>query len=219
MSGRKWKCIFESFEGSVDEIRERWETVAGRPIMARSDDVVPGSGGSQSLLLTRVPGGTEGYTGMTSETATASKPTGWTANSVGRRTARSPATWAKDSLRSAHGFTTSSNRTRPNRVSSGTIVKVRESPGGRSAVPRLRLEKLTQAEHQRPVALPLHVASGEGHQQGLVGSRGGCQEVHRSPDAVRVARTITVTRKASQDLESAAHGPYDLQRRVESRTR
>ena len=53
----------ESFEGSVDEICGHWETVAGKSIMSGSDDVVPGSGGRQSLLLTRVAGGTGGYTG------------------------------------------------------------------------------------------------------------------------------------------------------------
>jgi hypothetical protein len=51
----------ESFEGSVDEICSHWEAVAGEPIMSKSDDVVPGSGGNQSLLLTRVAGGTKGY--------------------------------------------------------------------------------------------------------------------------------------------------------------
>jgi hypothetical protein len=51
----------ESFEGSVDEICSRWESVAGKPIMSTSDEVVPGSGGKQSLLLTRVAGGTDGY--------------------------------------------------------------------------------------------------------------------------------------------------------------
>lgn len=51
----------ESFEGSVDEICGRWETAAGKPIMSGSDDVPPGSGGKQSLLLTRVAGGTGGY--------------------------------------------------------------------------------------------------------------------------------------------------------------
>lgn len=51
----------ESFEGSVDEIASRWEAVAGKPIMSKSDETVPGSGGKQSLLLTRVAGGTEGY--------------------------------------------------------------------------------------------------------------------------------------------------------------
>ena len=51
----------ESFEGSVDEICSHWETVAGKPIMSKSNDVVPGSGGKQSLLLTRVAGGNEGY--------------------------------------------------------------------------------------------------------------------------------------------------------------
>lgn len=51
----------ESFEGSVDEICGRWESAAGQPIMSTSDEVVPGSGGRQSLLLTRVAGGTEGY--------------------------------------------------------------------------------------------------------------------------------------------------------------
>lgn len=51
----------ESFEGSVDEICSHWEAVAGKPIMSKSDDVVPGGGGKQSLLLTRVVGGTNGY--------------------------------------------------------------------------------------------------------------------------------------------------------------
>lgn len=51
----------ESFEGSVDDICSHWEAVAGKPIMSGSNDVVPGSGGTQSLLLTRVVGGTEGY--------------------------------------------------------------------------------------------------------------------------------------------------------------
>lgn len=52
----------ESFEGTVDEICSHWETVAGKPIMSSSEDVPPGSGGRRSLLLTRVPGGTDGYT-------------------------------------------------------------------------------------------------------------------------------------------------------------
>jgi hypothetical protein len=51
----------ESFEGSVDEICSHWESVSGKQIMSKSDDIVPGSGGNQSLLLTRVAGGTEGY--------------------------------------------------------------------------------------------------------------------------------------------------------------
>ena len=51
----------ESFEGSVDEICRHWEAAAGKPIMSKSDKVVPGSGGQQSLLLTRVAGGTDGY--------------------------------------------------------------------------------------------------------------------------------------------------------------
>jgi len=51
----------ESFEGSLDEIFSRWETTSGKPIMSRSDDVITGSGGKQSILLTRKPGGTEGY--------------------------------------------------------------------------------------------------------------------------------------------------------------
>ena len=53
----------ESFEGSVDRICNRWETVSGKTIMSKSDDIVPGSGGKQSLLLTRVAGGTNGYMG------------------------------------------------------------------------------------------------------------------------------------------------------------
>ena len=52
----------ESFDGTVDEICSRWEQVAGREIMSKSDEVPPGSGGKQSLLLTRVAGGTGGYT-------------------------------------------------------------------------------------------------------------------------------------------------------------
>ena len=51
----------ESFEGSVDEICGRWDQAAGQPIMSKSEDVPPGSGGKQSLLLTRVAGGTQGY--------------------------------------------------------------------------------------------------------------------------------------------------------------
>ena len=51
----------ESFEGSVDEICRHWEAASGKPIMSQSNDVPPGSGGKQSLLLTRVAGGTEGY--------------------------------------------------------------------------------------------------------------------------------------------------------------
>jgi hypothetical protein len=51
----------ESFEGSVDEICRRWESVGGKPILSKSDEAVPGGGGKQSLLLTRVAGGTEGY--------------------------------------------------------------------------------------------------------------------------------------------------------------
>lgn len=51
----------ESFEGTVDEICRRWESVGGKPILSKSDEAVPGSGGEQSLLLTRVAGGTEGY--------------------------------------------------------------------------------------------------------------------------------------------------------------
>jgi hypothetical protein len=51
----------ETFEGSVDEICSRWESVGGRQIASVSDEVVPGSGGKQSLLLTRVAGGTDGY--------------------------------------------------------------------------------------------------------------------------------------------------------------
>ncbi len=51
----------ESFEGSVDEICRRWEAVAGKAIMSKSDEAPPGSGGKQSLLLTRLAGGTKGY--------------------------------------------------------------------------------------------------------------------------------------------------------------
>lgn len=52
----------ENFEGSVEEICSRWDQVAGQAIMSKSEDVPPGSGGKQSLLLTRVAGGTGGYT-------------------------------------------------------------------------------------------------------------------------------------------------------------
>ena len=51
----------ESFEGSVDEICSHWEAAAGRPIMSKSEEKPPGSAGKQSLLLTRVAGGTDGY--------------------------------------------------------------------------------------------------------------------------------------------------------------
>lgn len=51
----------ESFEGSVDDICSHWESVSGKPIMSGSNEVPPGSGGKQSLLLTRITGGTEGY--------------------------------------------------------------------------------------------------------------------------------------------------------------
>ncbi len=51
------------FEGSVAEICSRWESVQGQPTMSKSDEVPPASGGKQSLLLTRVAGGTGGYTG------------------------------------------------------------------------------------------------------------------------------------------------------------
>jgi hypothetical protein len=52
----------EGFDGTIDEICARWDQVAGQPIMSKSDDIPPGSGGKQSLLLTRVAGGTQGYT-------------------------------------------------------------------------------------------------------------------------------------------------------------
>jgi hypothetical protein len=51
----------ESFEDPVDEICRHWESAAGKPIMSKSHEVPPGSGGQQSLLLTRVAGGTDGY--------------------------------------------------------------------------------------------------------------------------------------------------------------
>ncbi|MHB8900017.1 MAG: hypothetical protein ACYC6Y_14815 [Thermoguttaceae bacterium] len=51
----------ETFEGSIDETCSHWEGVVGKPIMSASDDVVPGSPGKRSLLLTRVAGGTDGY--------------------------------------------------------------------------------------------------------------------------------------------------------------
>jgi hypothetical protein len=51
----------ESFEAPVDEICRHWEAVAGKPILSNSNEVPPGSGGRQSLLLTRVAGGAEGY--------------------------------------------------------------------------------------------------------------------------------------------------------------
>jgi hypothetical protein len=51
----------ENFEGTVDEFVSHWESAAGKPILSKSDEVPPGSGGKQSLLLTRVVGGTDGY--------------------------------------------------------------------------------------------------------------------------------------------------------------
>ena len=51
----------ESFEDPVDEICRHWESAAGKPIMSKSHEVPPGSGGKQSLLLTRVAGGSDGY--------------------------------------------------------------------------------------------------------------------------------------------------------------
>lgn len=51
----------ESFEGSVGEICRRWEAVSGQPIMSSASEAAPGSGGTRSLLLTRVAGGTGGY--------------------------------------------------------------------------------------------------------------------------------------------------------------
>jgi hypothetical protein len=51
----------ESFEGSIDEICGKWEQVAGKEIMTKSEEVPPGSAGKHSLLLTRVAGGTQGY--------------------------------------------------------------------------------------------------------------------------------------------------------------
>lgn len=51
----------EGFDGPVDAICARWDQVAGQPIMSKSEEVPPGSGGKQSLLLTRVAGGTGGY--------------------------------------------------------------------------------------------------------------------------------------------------------------
>ncbi len=51
----------ENFDGPVDAVCARWDQVAGQPIMSKSDEVPPGSGGRQSLLLTRVAGGTGGY--------------------------------------------------------------------------------------------------------------------------------------------------------------
>ena len=51
----------EMFEGTVDAICSRWESVGGKQILSKSDEAPPGSSGKQSLLLTRVAGGTEGY--------------------------------------------------------------------------------------------------------------------------------------------------------------
>ena len=51
----------ESFDGGVGEIAKRWDQVSGQPIMSKSDDVPAGSGRKQSLLLTRVTGGSDGY--------------------------------------------------------------------------------------------------------------------------------------------------------------
>ena len=52
----------EKFDGTVDEVCSHWDQAAGREIMSTSDEVPPGSGLKQSLLLTRVAGGTKGYT-------------------------------------------------------------------------------------------------------------------------------------------------------------
>jgi len=49
----------EQFEGTVDEICRRWETVSGKMLMSNSGDVPPGSAGRRSLLITRVPGNRE----------------------------------------------------------------------------------------------------------------------------------------------------------------
>jgi len=54
--------FMENFQGSIDEICARWDTVHGQPIMSKSNDVPPGSGLKESILLTRVAGGTKGYT-------------------------------------------------------------------------------------------------------------------------------------------------------------
>jgi hypothetical protein len=51
----------ESFSGSVEDICGRWDQAAGQPIMSISPEVPPGSRRKQSLLLTRVAGGTAGY--------------------------------------------------------------------------------------------------------------------------------------------------------------
>lgn len=51
----------ENFQGTIDEICSRWETVAGQAIMSKSTDVPAGSGVKESILLTRVAGGTNGY--------------------------------------------------------------------------------------------------------------------------------------------------------------
>jgi hypothetical protein len=51
----------EHFSGSVDDICSHWDQAAGREIMSKSNDVPPGSAGKESLLLTRVAGGTKGY--------------------------------------------------------------------------------------------------------------------------------------------------------------
>jgi hypothetical protein len=48
----------EKFEGSVDEICAKWEQVAGKVIMSKSNELPPGTGEKESLLLTRVAGGT-----------------------------------------------------------------------------------------------------------------------------------------------------------------
>ena len=64
-----------------------------------------------------------------------------------------------------------------------TISRERRSHRGRQAVSRLRLEKHAQTQHQRHLALPLHVSTGKRNEQGLVGPRGGGQEIHRPPGA------------------------------------
>jgi hypothetical protein len=53
----------EKFQGPVDDICSHWEQADGKAIMSKSDDLPAGSGEEESLLLTRVTGGTDGYTG------------------------------------------------------------------------------------------------------------------------------------------------------------
>ena len=63
-----------------------------------------------------------------------------------------------------------------------------------------------RAQHQRHLALPLHVATRAGHEPGLVGPLGGRQEVHRPPDADEPVRTTMTASELIED--SSMHRPF-----------